>query len=203
VQQLELEETVEVWPVPQVSFYADPYAGTSTNPDPLNSAWNFENESTDGLSSVWDFGDGGFSSEWDTYHTYSHSGIYPVTLTVYNSYGCFRDFTQVIEVLENLQVFVPTAFTPPSGGYADGINDGWRPEISDASLVDQYDLWIYNRWGQLVWHSQDPEAYWIGEAQNDGDYFAVNDVYTWVLQLDSFMLPGSSREWKGHVTLFR
>ncbi|MDG2210318.1 MAG: PKD domain-containing protein, partial [Flavobacteriales bacterium] len=179
VQQLELEETVEVWPVPQVSFYADPYAGTSTNPDPLNSAWNFENESTDGLSSVWDFGDGGFSSEWDTYHTYSHSGIYPVTLTVYNGYGCFRDFTQVIEVLENLQVFVPTAFTPPSGGYADGVNDGWRPEISDASLVDQYDLWIYNRWGQLVWHSQDPEAYWIGEAQNDGDYFAVNDVYTW------------------------
>ena len=203
VQTMDIPQTVEVWPTPDVDFSTDPYAGTASEPHPLNSTWNFENQTETGTSSFWEFGDGASSSQWNASHSYDISGTYPVTLTVYNEFGCFQELTQSVEIQENLQVFIPNAFTPPSGGYSDGVNDGWRPEVSDVSLIDQYDLKVFSRWGQLVWQTQDPEAYWLGSAQPNGSYFAGDDVYTWVLQIKSNTLLGFSREWKGHVTLFR
>ena len=197
------DETVVVWPVPYVSFIPDPYAGTWNNPSPLNDSWIFHNESIGGTSSSWDFGDGGVSSEWIGTHTYGHGGIYTVTLTVTNGFGCDEEFSQTVRVEDPLEVYVPTAFTPPTDGFSDGVNDGWRPEISSPELVSQFDLFIYNRAGQLIWHNQDPEAYWIGEARNDGDYFVNNDVYVWVLRIDSEYWNNTSREWRGHVTIIR
>ena len=203
VQTMDIPQTVEVWPTPDVDFSTDPYAGTASEPHPLNSTWNFENETETGTASFWEFGDGMSSSQWNASHSYDIAGTYPVTLTVYNEFGCFQELTKLIEIQENLQVFIPNAFTPPSGGYSDGVNDGWRPEVSDVSLIDQYDLKVFSRGGQLVWQTQDPEAYWLGSAQPNGSYFAGDDVYTWVLQIKSNTLLGFSREWKGHVTMFR
>ena len=109
----------------------------------------------------------------------------------------------LVEVLENLEVYVPNAFTPPMQGYSDGINDGWKPVLSNPSLVDRYDLVVYNRYGQKVWETQDPEMHWVGEARVDGAYFAPGGIYTWVLQIDSRAFPESSRQWKGQVNLLR
>lgn len=197
-----IADEVEVWPRPLVQFIADPYAGTWDSPDPLNSSWVFENYSEDGQA-FWDFGDGGNSTEWNGTHTYQSAGTYEVTLTMFNEYGCPAEFSNVVVVKEHLEVYVPNAFTPPTDGFSDGINDGWKPVISDVELIDQYDLSIYNRNGQLIWHSEDPEEFWVGEASVDGMYFSTNEVYTWLLQIDSQALSGSSREWRGHVTLIR
>ena len=109
----------------------------------------------------------------------------------------------MVDVQENLEVYVPNAFTPPEQGYADGINDGWRPVLSDPDLVDRYEFIVYNRYGQLVWSTQDKDAYWVGEARNGGAYFAPGGIYTWVLQIDSNSFAESSRQWKGQVTLLR
>ena len=203
VQALAAPYFVDVWPSPEVSFISDPYAGTASEPHPLNSDWNFENETEVGSVSYWEFGDGSNSSEWNASHTYDEAGMFPVTLTVYNEFGCFNQMTQIIEVEESLQVFVPNAFTPPSGGYSDGVNDGWRPEVSDRSLIERYDLKVFNRWGQLVWQTQDPQVYWIGAAQTDGNHFAGDNVYTWVLEIESSIALSFAKTWKGHVTLFR
>ncbi len=202
-QTLDLPQAVDVWPVPEVSFLADPYAGTSEDPHPLNSSWNFLNETETGTAAYWDFGDGSNSFEWNASHEFGASGAYPVSLTVYNEYGCFNEVTQSVEIEEALQVFVPNAFTPPSGGYSDGVNDGWRPEVSDWSLLERYDLKVFNRWGQLVWRTQDPAEYWIGSVQNGGDHFAADDVYTWVLEIRSSALAGFSKVWQGNVSIFR
>jgi hypothetical protein len=203
VQTLDLPQAVDVWPVPEVSFLANPYAGTSDDPHPLNSSWNFLNETETGTTAYWDFGDGSNSFEWNASHEFGASGAYPVSLTVYNEYGCFNEVTQSVEIEEALQVFVPNAFTPPSGGYSDGVNDGWRPEVSDWSLLERYDLKVFNRWGQLVWRTQDPAEYWIGSVQNGGDHFAADDVYTWVLEIRSSALAGFSKVWQGNVSIFR
>ena len=108
-----------------------------------------------------------------------------------------------VEVEENLQVFVPNAFTPPTNGYSDGVNDGWRPEISAPDLVDRYRLRVFNRYGQLIWETDDPEEFWVGEAQQGGDYFGMNDTYTWVLRVESRAQIPAQQEWRGHVTLIR
>jgi PKD repeat protein len=203
VQTLELPQAVDVWPVPDVSFLADPYAGTPDAPHPLNSSWNFWNETEMGTSAYWDFGDGSSSYEWDASHEFGAAGAYPVTLTVYNEFGCFDELTQNVEIEDVLQVYVPNAFTPPSGGYSDGVNDGWRPEVSDASLLDHYELSIFNRWGQVVWRTQDPSAYWVGSSEMGGSHFAADDVYTWVLEIQSTAIEGFSEVRQGHVTVFR
>jgi PKD repeat protein len=202
VASISLEDSVVVLPRPAVGFYADPYAGTFDAPDPLNSSWVFENVSDVGQA-IWDFGDGELSSEWHGTHAYDASGTFEVLLTVINDFGCASEFMMIVEVLESLEVYVPNAFTPPEQGYADGINDGWKPILSDPNLVDRYELVVYNRYGQLVWETQDPSSHWIGEARVGGSYFAPGGIYTWVLQIDSQAFSESSRQWKGQVNLLR
>jgi len=191
-----------VFPSPIVDFEANPYAGTFENPDPLNSTWSFENLSDAG-EALWDFGDGTLSTIWNGEHTYDQPGMYAVNVMVVNAFGCAGEATLEIEVEENLQVFIPNAFTPPTNGYSDGVNDGWRPEISAPELVDNYWLRVFNRYGQLVWESHDPEEYWIGQAARESDFFGMNDAYTWVLRVESRAQRPAQREWRGHVTLIR
>ncbi len=136
-------------------------------------------------------------------HTYQAPGSYEVVLLVVNEWGCSDEWTTTITVEENLQVFIPNAFTPPNAGYSDGVNDGWRPEVSAPELVDRYELRVFNRFGELIWESQDPEAFWIGSAQMDGEFYGMNDVYTWVLRIDSRAQLPATQEWRGHVTLIR
>lgn len=199
---IELADSIQVLQSPIVDFEPSPYAGTWDNPDPLNSSWSFENLSDDGQA-LWDFGDGGMSTNWNGSHTYEAPGTYEVHVMVVNEFGCSGEAAMEVEVEENLQVFVPNAFTPPTNGYSDGVNDGWRPEISAPELVDRYWLRVFNRYGQLVWESHDPEEYWIGQAGQQSDHFGMNDAYTWVLRVDSRAQRPAQREWRGHVTLIR
>lgn len=199
---VELGDSIVVLPSPNVDFEPSPYAGTWNNPDPLNSTWLFENLSDAGQA-LWDFGDGGMSTIWDGSHTYEAPGVYAVHVMVVNEVGCAGEALMEVEVLENLQVFVPNAFTPPTNGYSDGVNDGWRPEVSEPDLVDGYWLRVFNRYGQLIWETFDSEEYWVGEAQRDGEFFGMNDAYTWVLRIESRAQRPAQREWRGHVTLIR
>lgn len=199
---VELGDSIQVLPSPTVDFEPSPYAGTWDNPDPLNSSWSFENLSDAGQA-LWDFGDGGMSTNWNGSHTYDVPGVYEVHVMVVNAFGCSGEAMMEVEVEENLQVFVPNAFTPPTNGYSDGVNDGWRPEISAPELVDRYWLRVFNRYGQLIWETNNPEAFWVGEAQQGGDHFGMNDTYTWVLRVESRAQIPAQQEWRGHVTLIR
>jgi len=62
---------------------------------------SFTDSSTDAVSWSWDFGDEGTSTLQNPDHIFSEAGIYTVTLTVQNSYGCSDVFTGDIEILEN------------------------------------------------------------------------------------------------------
>jgi gliding motility-associated-like protein len=70
-------------------------------------------------------------------------------------------------------IYAPTAITPDG----DGLNDMFR--IYTNGLT-QYTLRIFNRYGQLVWETSDPEDVWTGGAP---DYYLPNGVYTW--QIDA------------------
>ena len=58
---------------------------------------------------------------------------------------------------------------------------------------------IYNRWGELVFSSDDSQEPWLGNVQG-GDHFAPDGVYTWKLRMEDMDGP---RWLEGHVTLFR
>jgi plastocyanin len=101
---------------PQASFEADPTTGTA----PLTVS--FANLSTPaGVSSAWDFGDGGTSSQANPSHTFNDPGTYTVKLTVTNTHGT-DDATANITV-ESSETTTPpsclggTLTTPSSGAF--------------------------------------------------------------------------------------
>ena len=92
-------------------------------------------------------------------------------------------------------VFVPNAFTPDN----DGTNDFFKPVI--FCPLSDYQLWIYNRWGELVHNSNDSQQVWDGSHQN-GDYFVENGVYQYVLQIRR-IIEVEDEVYTGHITIFR
>jgi len=63
-----------------------------------------------------------------------------------------------IEVFDSLKVYVPNAFTPNG----DGVNDRWH--ILVQSPTKKFDVSVYDRWGDMVFHSSDPNLAWDGAA---------------------------------------
>jgi len=63
---------------------------TSLGPDPCGIAFTNLTTGTAPLTYLWDFGDGGTSTEKDPVHQYTAVGIYMVKLTATNAYGSYE-----------------------------------------------------------------------------------------------------------------
>ena len=83
-----------------------------------------------------------------------------------------------------VQVYVPSAFTPDN----DGVNDAFLPSIHPLDQVEDYQLQIFNRWGELVFVTLDPEQLWLG-GYPGGTHYVGNEVFTYVLILDTDLDP--------------
>ena len=103
-----------------------------------------------------------------------------------------------------LEIYVPNAFTPSfEGAGTPGINDAFRAEFSNLDVIESFNIQIYNRWGHLVWESEDPEKYWLGEVEDDGLHFSQNAVYTWIIKVQSNTWVDNGKELRGHVLILR
>jgi len=165
---------------------------------------SFYNFSKYGDSYSWDFGDGTYSTERDPVHYYEDVGYYEVSLTVTSGAGCTTSMIHPdsVEVIGEGKMIFPNAFTPspdgPSGGYytqKDMSNDVFFPV--HAGVVE-YQLYIYNRWGELVFQSDDVNIGWDGYI--DGK-LAKQDVYVW--KVEGKFINGKAFEKAGDVTLLK
>jgi len=89
--------------------------------------------------------------------------------------GCADTLTQLIDVVPLSSVFMPNAFSPNG----DGINDTFKPK-GDFFGVEDYSLTIFNRWGQLVFETEEPSEGWNGKLLNTGNDSATG-VYVYKL----------------------
>jgi gliding motility-associated-like protein len=80
--------------------------------------------------------------------------------------------TKSIKVFASCIIAVPTAFTPDG----DGLNDYLYP--LNAIKAEKLDFKVFNRWGQLVFHSKDWTQKWDGKI--NGLPQGTN-VYVWTL----------------------
>lgn len=83
----------------------------------------------------------------------------PTTFTVkgYDIYGCMNtDSVTYSDIKQCCTFSYPNAFTPNN----DGINDGWKPVT--YGNMDYYLLSVFNRWGQKVFSTTDPNERWNG-----------------------------------------
>lgn len=99
-------------------------------------------------------------------------------------------------VQEPFNVYVPNTFTPNN----DGRNDVFRPE-GTAWMPGTYEITIFNRWGEVVFYSNDPEEFWDGSHQN-GDFYVKDDIYIYKLKVQSAH-DIAPEEYSGHIMVFR
>ena len=74
-------------------------------------------------------------------------------LTAENACGIAVDMVEVKQEYCGCDMWVPTAFTPDN----DGVNDGFRVETNCPEL-DEYRFEVFDRWGELIWSTDDPDA---------------------------------------------
>jgi gliding motility-associated-like protein len=117
-----------------------------------------------------------------------HPGTYEVQVTDTN--GCLG--SDSIEVIPCQNIYFPNAFTPNN----DGRNDVFGPIISGS--VINYELTVYNRWGQLVFLSKNPAQGWNGEM---GGSPQPSGVYVWNCRYQLQKKPLESKT--GTVLLIR
>ncbi|MBP7262319.1 MAG: gliding motility-associated C-terminal domain-containing protein, partial [Bacteroidia bacterium] len=122
------------------------------------------------------------------------TGVFIVCLSVLNKEGCADSVCKYVEVTSNHGIFIPNVFTPQNG---DNKND-----VFDIPIFghEYYALAIYNRWGQLVFESNDDTNDWNGKEFNTNKDCS-DGVYFFVL---SYRFKGDKTQLRtGTVTLIR
>ena len=174
---LDIDTAFQAWDPPVADFLVTPEEIIFLDP-----IVTFVNMSNGGTEYIWSFGDGTGASEVNPEHEYERADSYEVQLHVTNIHGCTDIATQTIHVTNELQIFVPNAFTPDN----DGNNDSWAPVINGEELILSYECWVYDRWGKLVFNSTTIGEPWIGDNTVDGagtHYVSATEQFSWKIEV--------------------
>jgi len=115
------------------------------------------------------------------------------TVQVFNEAGCYDSaFVSVRVFKTNPYVFVPTAFTPNQ----DGLNDVIRPIAVGVREIKYFR--IYNRWGQMIFHTTVNQKGWDGKINGVSQ---GSNVFVWMVSAIDY--AGQPIFLKGTVTLIR
>lgn len=191
------ESIIQVYPDPIAMWDASPSAT-----DVQNTTVQFIDMSQgSGLNYFWDFGtglSGSFSTLQNPEFTYPTDAgdEYTVMLRVIDENGCRAESEGIIDINDLFNVWIPTSFTPND----DQLNDAVFVSGSDISPVE-FDWIIFNRWGDVVFRTNDIKEPWTGEVDG-GEHYAPNGLYNYVLSVKAASHI-DERVIKGHITLIR
>ncbi|MEO8591148.1 MAG: PKD domain-containing protein [Flavobacteriales bacterium] len=185
-----LVDAVDALPSPVAIFEAMPAVTTIKEPTIV-----FINSSQDAQYVLWHFGDpdDSTSTEFSPRFTYPDVDCYPVRLVVYNDLGCTDSTESTVCVEDPFALYAPNAFTPNGDGY----NDVWGV-FTSVGAPKNFELNIFDRWGQVLYSTDQKGAPWDGTA---GGRDVPPGVYAWLLRIRS--TEGSNEDRRGHVTLIR
>lgn len=148
------------------------------------------------LTYYWTFGPFGESIEENPTFTFNEIGKYVVTLLVDNTV-CTDEYQYTIFLDRLVKFFIPNVFTPNG----DKHNDVFDWELEGIKSED-FSLKIYNRWGTLVFETEDVNATWDGQdAFLGGD--APDGTYFYIVQGVEDTNEQEKAEYRGDLTLIR
>lgn len=174
-------------PPPTAAFDANPESGYA----PLDVT--FTNNSDPATTYYWDFGNGQtnvVNNLSDQYSTYYDEGVYTVTLVTEKG-ACTDQATKMITVTLPLGYTTPNIFTPNG----DGQNDVFTLNAENAQSLE---IVILNRWGNVVFESNDVNFFWNGQVDNSG---AQCSDGTYFYKFEIVDLSGNRKEEHGFVQL--
>jgi gliding motility-associated-like protein len=123
-------------------------------------------------------------------------GDYQVQLVVSNSNGCLDSIIGTITVFENYTLFVPNSFSPDGNEFNNLFKVSGYGIEPYAFLLE-----IYNRWGELIFASNDPEMGWDGSYGKKGEMAPIG-TYTYTLNY-KLKNQDQPKAISGHVNLIR
>jgi PKD repeat protein len=150
----------------------------------------------------WIFNDGNTSEETHPIHYFQEPGVYSITLIANNEYNCPDTATYVNAVYATAvgMIEFPNAFTPNTSSAGNGTYD---PNGYDNDVffplhkgVTEYKLQIFNKWGELLFESNDVNIGWNGYYR---DQLCRQDVYAW--KASARFVDGQEIVQSGDVTL--
>jgi gliding motility-associated-like protein len=152
----------------------------------------FQNLTINGASYFWDLGNGTTSTLVHPNATYPEPGLYEILLIATDLNGCIDSTKKGIEIRGETYLYVPNTFTPDGDRY----NNVFK--ASAIGMID-FDIKIFNRWGELIFESKDPDFEWDGTIKKSTK--AQDGVYTYVI-VYSTRYEINTRT-VGHVNLLR
>jgi gliding motility-associated-like protein len=125
----------------------------------------------------WDFGDNTFGEDSIVFHSYEVAGEYTVLLAIETEYNCWDTISKKI-VIDEYEIFIPNTFTPFTG---DMMNDEFK---AYGYGIENYIMKIYNRWGEILFESNDINRGWNGTTR-DGKEIAPIGVYLYFIEVEN------------------
>ena len=117
----------------------------------------------------------------------THAGTYTV-----KAYDGACEETVSYEIAQcPFDLYFPNCITP---SFDDGMNDVFQ--LTNPDIVYEFEIFIYDRWGTLVFHSTDPHFKWDGK--NNGKT-ATNNVFSWQAFASSISEKNKKRQFNGSI----
>jgi gliding motility-associated-like protein len=181
---------IQTYSVPIASFYPDKPVLSE-----LDGEIHFINTSVGGVTYFWNFGDStsinNTASSFNAVHLYAVPKDYTVSLVVTNVFGCSDTTYQRITVRPDVAIYIPNVFTPD----ADGLNDVFKPAGVGLQNLN-YKMQIFDRWGNLIFTSEDFNEGWDGTYKGKPVPVGVYAYYIVV-----YDIKGYKHFYKGHVSV--
>lgn len=188
-------DSIEVYQLPVADFTFSP-----TAPTLVESTINFTNTSVGGNTYNWTFDTFGASTQENPKVVFpgDNAQTYTVCLQVIEQQpggACMDKICKQIIVAEDFSIFVPNAFTPGSG---DNYNKVFLP-ILNGFDEQSYTLYIFDRWGEVLFESHDASVGWDGTY---GGKLVQDGTYIWKIHV-KFLTSDEKKELTGHVTVLK
>ena len=182
-----------------------PIADFTINPEELTSFENeasFTNESIGSETYDWNFGDEATSTLTDPNHLYlseeNEVDSYIIELIAYSDFGCADTTYRNLNYVADLIYYIPNSFTPDGNQY----NETFKPVFHSGYDPNNYKLEIFNRWGELMFESNDTNFGWDGTYGINSNELVKQGVYIWKIEFREEKNKNRV-EVSGHVNVIR
>ena len=184
-----------------LTVHAKPVADFRHSPNPVlmfNTQVQLTNYSSNGASYEWFIQDGNPAySQLKHVQTKLPDGVtgkYNVQLITTSEFGCKDTSEQIVIVLPEVLIYAPNSFTPDGDEY----NQDWGIHI-DGIDVYNFELHIFNRWGEVIWESKDPSVKWDGTYKGK---LVEQGTYTWIIRAKDAINDGKY-EFNGFINVLK
>ncbi len=185
-----------------ITVFQEPIANFTSTPNPVqmfSPQVTLVNQSSSNVVSYsWNIesGNPGTSTN-ENFTTILPEGVsanYQAVLAVATANGCVDTSTQIIYVAPEVICYAPNTFTPDD----DEFNQTWRIFIAG---IDEYNfsLQIFNRWGEIIWESSNPNAEWDGTYKGK---IVPQGTYTWRASAKA-LTNDKKHEFGGHISIIQ